>query len=397
VAGGSGSLLLRKGLVVAQVTLSFLLLFGAGLFVRSLGNLKSTNTGFRDMENLVVFQLSPALSGYDNARAVNFYRDVLENVRAIPGVRSAGMGSMALLAGDEWDSTMSVEGHKSKDGEDMQAFMNAVSPGYFDVLGTPVQEGRDFDRRDVHDESRVAIVNASFAKHFFGKANPIGRHIGWGDGPGTKLNIEIVGVVGDTLYEGPREGVHRQVFIPAWGNNGAVYYVRAGTGSQAVFGGVRQAVKRLDSSMPVFGLKTLEGQLDETLLTDRLIALLSAGFGILATLLAAIGLYGVLAFVVSRRTKELGLRMALGAQSGTVIWLVMRDVLLLLAVGLAIGVPAAIGLGRLVTTQLYGVNANNPVIAGATLVLLGAVAALAGFIPAWRASRIDPIRALHYE
>ena len=397
IAGHGGSLVLRKGLVVAQVALSFLLLFGAGLFVRSLGNLKSTKTGFGDMENLVTFQISPALSGYSEARASNFNRDLLDSIRAIPGVKSAGMGTVAVLAGDEWDSTMSVEGHHARDGEDMQAFMNAVSPGYFASMGTPLLEGRDFDRRDIHDESRVVIVNRSFATHFFGNRGAVGRHIGWGDGPGTKLDLEVVGVVGDSLYEGPREGVHRQVFIPVWGNNSAVFYVHSGIPTSSVFPLLRTSVKRLDSSMPVYGLKTLEGQLDETLLTDRLIALLSAGFGALATVLAAVGLYGVLAFVVSRRAKEIGLRMALGAQSGTVIWLVMRDVLLLLAIGLAIGVPAAIALGRLVGAQLYGITAGSPTIATVTLFMLAGVAGAAGFIPAWRASRIDPIRALHYE
>jgi len=397
IAGHGGSLLLRKGLVVLQVALSFLLLFGAGLFVRSLDNLKSTKTGFRDAENLITFQIAPALNGYDVDRAANLDRDLLDNLRATPGVNSAGMGSIAVLAGDEWDSTMSVEGHHARDGEDMQAFMNAVSPGYFSTMGTPLLEGRDFDARDVQIEAHAAIVNHAFATHFFGKRSPIGHHVGFGDGPGTKLDIEIVGVVGDSLYESPREGVHRQVFIPTYSNGSAVFYVHSAIPSVSLFPLMRAAVKRLDPSLPVYGLKTLGSQLDETLLTDRLIALLSAGFGVLATVLAAIGLYGVLAFVVNRRTKEIGLRMALGAQSGTVIWLVMRDVLLLLAIGLAIGVPAAIGLGRLVGTQLYGLSAGNPVIAAVTLLMLGAVAGAAGFIPAWRASRIDPIRALHYE
>ncbi len=397
IAGTSGSLALRKSLVVAQVALSFLLLFGAGLFVRSLDNLKSTKTGFRDLDNLVTFQVAPALSGYDNVHAVHFYREVLENVRAIPGVTAAGIGMVPLLSGDEWDSSMTVEGHQAKDGEDMQAYMNAISPGYFATMGIPVLEGRDFNAGDIKENAHVAIVNQSFARHFFGNRNAVGRHLGQGDGPGTKLDIEIVGVAGDSLYEGPREGVHRQAFVPAWGNNSAAFYVRTGIGSSAIYPLLRGAVKRVDSGMPVYGVKTLAAQLDETLLSDRLIALLSAGFGALATLLAAIGLYGVLAFVVGRRTKEMGLRMALGAQTASVIWLVMKDVLVLLVIGLGVGLPAAIALGRLVATQLYGVGAGNPEIAAATTLLLAAVAGAAGFIPAWRASRIDPIQALHYE
>jgi predicted permease len=397
IAGSGGSLFLRKGLVSAQVALSFLLLFGAGLFVRSLMNLKATDTGFRNPENLVTFQLSPAFNGYDAPRTVNFYSQLLDGIRAMPGVKSAALASVALLHGEEWDSSTSVEGHPAKDGEDMQAFMNALSPGYFDTMGVRLLAGRDFDRRDIHKDSRVAIVNESFARHFFENQSAVGRHIGRGLGPGTKTDIEIVGVVSDSLYEGPREGVRRQVFIPNWGNSSVAFYVRTALSPASAYSSIKSEVKRLDASMPVYELKTLGGQLDETLLTERLIALLSAGFGLLATLLAAIGLYGVMAFVVARRTKELGLRMALGAQPGSVIWLVMREVLMLLGIGLAIGVPAAIGLGRFVSAQLYGIKPGDPSIALASIAVLIAVAALAGFIPAQRASRIDPILALRYE
>jgi len=398
IAGSGGSLFLRKGLVAAQVALSFLLLFGAGLFVRSLQNLKSVDTGFRDLDNLITFQVSPALNGYDAPRTVHFYDELLTQIRSLPGVKSAGLASVPLLHGYEWDSQTMVEGYQSKDGEDMQAFMNAITPGYFQTMGTPIKEGRDFDRRDMKDDSKVAIVNEQFARHFFGNKSAVGRHLGrGGGGPGTKYETEIVGVVADALYEGPREGVHRQVFVPNWGNGGVAFYVRAGLGSRSAYASLRNEVKKLDASMPIYELMTLGGQLDETLLTERLIALLSAGFGLLATLLAALGLYGVMAFVVARRTKELGVRMALGAQASSVIWLVMRDVLLLLVLGLAVGIPAAIGLGRFVATQLYGIKANDPSIAGASMIVLIVVAALAGFIPARRASRIDPILALRYE
>jgi predicted permease len=395
IAGSSGSLFLRKGLVTAQVALSFLLLFGAGLFVRSLQNLKSVDTGFRDLDNLITFQVSPALSGYDAPRTVHFYDELLTQIRSVPGVKFAGLASVPLLHGWEWDSQTAVEGYQSKDGEDMQAFMNSISPGYFKTMGISLLEGRDFDQRDMKDNSKVAIVNEQFARHFFGSKSAVGRHVGRG-GP-NKFDTEIVGVVADALYEGPREGVRRQVFIPNWGNGGVAFYVRAGLGSRSAYASLRNEVKKLDASMPIYELKTLGGQLDETLLTERLIALLSAGFGMLATLLAALGLYGVMAFVVARRTKELGVRMALGAQASSVIWLVMRDVLLLLVLGLAVGIPAAIGLGRFVATQLYGIKANDPSIAGASMIVMIVVAALAGFIPARRASRIDPILALRYE
>jgi predicted permease len=397
IAGSGSSLYLRKGLISAQVALSFLLLFGAGLFVRSLQNLRTTDTGIRDMDNLVTFQLSPALGGYDTPRAMQMQKELLQNIRALPGVKSAGVAGVPVLHGWEWDSTTSVEGHQPKDGEDMQAFMNALSSGYFQTLGTPLLEGRDFDDRDFKEDSRVAIVNRKFAKHFFGERSAVGRHLGRGSGPGTKLDYQIIGVSADTLYEGPREGVRRQMFIPFWGKSAATYYVRTATASPAAYAALRGEVKKLDSSMPVYEMKTLESQLDETLLTERLVALLSAGFGALATLLAAIGLYGVMAFVVARRTKELGVRIALGAGRGSVIWLVMKEVLLLLVIGLAVGVPAAMGLGRYVASQLYGIHEGNPWVTGSAMVVLIGVSAAAGMIPAHRASRIDPMLALRFE
>jgi putative ABC transport system permease protein len=396
IAGSGGSLFLRKGLVTAQVALSFLLLFGAGLFVRSLQNLKTTDTGVV-LDNLVTFQLSPALSGYTDQRAVQFYQELLDRLRSAPGVKAAALAAVSILSGDEWDSYMSVEGHRPADGENMQAFMNALSPGYFATMQIPFLEGRDFKPMDVHDKANVAIVNRRFAEHFFKGTSAVGKHIGWGGGPDMKLSIEIIGVVADSLYEGPREGVRRQVFIPKWGRNSAAFYVRTSTASASAYSVIRSEVKQLDSSMPVYQMKTLEAQLDETLLTDRLIALLSAGFGLLATVLASIGLYGVMAFVVARRKKELGIRLALGAQPGMVIWMVMREVLLLLTIGLAVGIPAAMWLGQLVSSQLYGIQPHDPLIAGSTMLLLTIVSAAAGLIPAHRASRIDPILALRYE
>jgi predicted permease len=393
---GGGSLFLRKGLVSAQVALSFLLLFGAGLFVRSLQNLQGTDTGVA-LDNLVTFQLAPALNGYTPERTFSFYEELLDRLRSSPGVTSAGIAQVPILAGDEWDNSMAVEGYQAKDGENMQMFMNSLSPGYFQTMQIPFLEGRDFTRLDAKREWTVAIVNRKFAEQFFPGKSALGKRIGNGGGPNAKLTIEIVGVVENSLYEGPREGVRRQVFVPNWGNGAVAFYVRTRTASPAMFNVVRNEVKRLDSAMPVYELKTLEGQLDETLLSDRLVATLSAAFGFLATLLASVGLYGVMAFVVARRRKELGLRLALGAAPGGVLWLVMREVVVLLAIGLAIGVPAAIGSGRFVSAQLYGVQPNDPWMAIATITVLAAVSIAAGLIPARRASRIDPILALRYE
>jgi predicted permease len=295
---------------------------------------------------------------------------------------------------------MGVEGHQAKDGEDMQAFMNAVSPEYWKTMGVTLIEGRDFDARDFGTKTTVAIVNRKFAKHFFGDKSALGRHIGFGTGPRSRLDMEIIGVTEDTLYEGPREGVRRQAFLTMNQSDfpsSATFYVRGGTSPTALFSGLRQRVREIDAAMPIYELKTLEAQLDETLGTERLIATLSAAFGILATMLAALGLYGVMAFVVARRTKEIGLRMALGAPQGTVLWMVMREALLLLGIGLAVGIPAAYGLSRYVSAQLFGVKPTDIASAAIALVILALVAVLSGWLPARRASAIDPIQALRYE
>jgi len=401
VTNAGSSVRLRKSLVMGQVAVSFLLLAGAGLFVKSLNNLKDTNTGFRDIGNLVTFMIDPALSGHANPQVKQFHKRVLQKLQSTPGVKAVGYATVPLLHGGEWDSSMSVEGHRAKDGEDMQAFMNALSPGYFDAMGIPILAGRDFDARDEGPRPTVIIVNRKFAEHFFGSVqNAMGRHTGFGAAPDTKLDMEIIGVVENTLYEGPREGVHRQAFVADQQRafpSSAAFYVRTSLPSSTMFGTLQTIVKELDPSLPIFEMKTLEKQLDETLTTERLIAILSTAFGVLATLLAAIGLYGVMAFVVANRTKEIGLRMALGAQQASVAWLVMREVLGLLAVGLIVGVPGAYGLGRYVSTQLFNVPAADIWTAVSAITILSLVAATAGFVPARRATAVDPIKTLRYE
>jgi predicted permease len=278
--------------------------------------------------------------------------------------------------------------------------MNGLSNEYWKTMGVPLLEGRDFNDHDSGKKLTVAIVNRKFATHFFGEKSAVGRHIGFGQGPKSKLDMEIVGVTEDSLYEGPREGVHRQVFVPFSQSDypaGVAFYVRTSMDSRSMFAALRRKVQELDSTMPVYQMKTVEHQLDETLSTERMIATLSAAFGILATALAAIGLYGVMAFVVARRTRELGLRMALGAPRGVVVWMVMRETIVLVAAGLAIGVPTALLVSRYVSTQLFGVKPTDIGAAAAALGILAVVAAGAGFVPARRASTIDPIQALRYE
>jgi predicted permease len=409
VLGGSSQARFRKGLIVAQVTFSLLLLIGAGLFIRSLRNLKTLDPGFRT-ENLIAFSIDPTMNGYSPERTKLLYKHITESVAGIPGVTSAALSMVGLLEGNEWDSSITIEGYQAKPGENMSPHCNAVSPGYFGTMGIPLLLGRDFTLKDEHTAApepglnipnfRVAIANEKFVKHYFGDANPIGRHIGFGIDPGTKTPMEIVGVVKDAKYTSMRDEIPRQLFFPYLESNvggGMTGYVRTTAEPSQMFQAVRGAVRRLDANLPVYKLRTVDELMDQSLLTERLIAILSTVFGLLATVLAIVGLYGVMAYTVNRRTREIGIRMALGAVSSNVIWLVMKEVVMLIGVGVAIGLPAAWGLSRLVQTQLYGITPNDPVTLAIATLSLVVVACAAGYIPALRATQVDPVTALHYE
>ncbi len=398
VAGG-GQSSWRKLLVCAQVSLSLLLLIGAGLFIGTLQNLKKLSPGF-EVNSLLSFSVDPTLSGYDKDRAKLFYRQLAANLSALPGVRSAALCVVAPLNFDEWDSTVAVEGYAAKPGEDMSPYMNYISPGFFETLKIPIFEGRAFTDRDTRGAPKVAVVNEEFAKRYFGRQSPLGRHIGMGGDPGTKTDIEIVGVVRNTKYQTMREKTHKQLFIPYLQNDWATQmtaFVRTDLDSHYMFPALRSAVRKLDTNLPIYNMKTEERQMSDVLVVERLVATLSTAFGVLATVLAAIGLYGVMAFLVSRRTREIGVRMALGALTGDVLWLVMREVLIVAGLGILIGLPVALAATRLVASQLYGVSPSDPVtIVVATFGILF-IALLSGYLPARRAVRVDPLRALRYE
>ncbi|HEX6896146.1 MAG TPA: ABC transporter permease, partial [Bryobacteraceae bacterium] len=398
IAGGT-SVGVRKALVVAQVMLSLLLLIGAGLFIRSLTNLKDLDPGFQT-RNLLEFSFDPTKSDYTPERSLDFYRQVRDTLDAIPGVESSALAIMPVLGGGEWDNSMAVEGFTYTAATLPDPHMQFISPDYFKTMNIPILSGRDFRITDGRGAPEVCIVNEKFARKYFKDGRAVGRHVGMGGDPGTKLNIEIIGVVRDTKYESMRDEVPLEVYRPYHQMNfvlGMFAYVRTGRPPEQAFSSIRRVVNGLDPNLPVSDMKTLEKQQEDSLVTERLVAVLSTGFGILATLLAAIGVYGVMAYTVAQRTREIGVRMALGAVSGDVVWLVMKEVLLLAGIGVGIGLPAALALSRVAKSQLYGIQPNDAFNLVLATGAIAAVALLSGYIPARRATSVDPMRALRWE
>jgi predicted permease len=407
---GGGHHRLRKALVIAQVTLSLLLLIAAGLFVRSLSNLRNLGPGF-PVERLVGFEIDPSLNGYTPERMKVFYPQLLESLRSIPGVQSAGLASQRILEDNEWDSSMSVEGFTpDKPDDHAEPYMNQISPNYFATMGVPILAGRDFtpnDNREIKHSPdafgwvpTTVMINEKFAKKYFAGRNPIGLHIGFGTDPGTPTDMEIVGVVKDIKYTNLRDEIPPQAYLPYLGSRyigGMTIYVRTVADPNLLMPSIRSKVRDLDSNLPVYALRTTEVQINNSLSTERMIASLSAVFGFLATLLAVIGLYGVMAYAVAQRIREVGIRMALGAARGNVVWLVMREVLLLVSIGVTAGVAASLVLTRVVQSQLFGLTPHDPQTLVLAAVALAMVACAAGYVPAFRASRLDPMAALRYE
>jgi predicted permease len=398
VVGGT-SANIRKLLVVAQIALSLLLLIGAGLFIRSLRNLKDLDPGFRT-SNLVAFKVDPTRSGYNTERAKTFFLRLKETLESIPGVQSASIAVVPVMENDEWDQWVTIDGYSPKTGELPDPHMNFTSPDYFKTLDITLLAGRDFRVNDVLTSQKVCIVNEAFAKKYFGTTNAVGHRIGMGIDPGTPTDITIVGVSRSTKYENMREEIPLEVIRPIQQLDfatGITAYIRTQRNPDDVFNAVRQRVHEMDSNLPVYEMITLEHQLEDSLVTERLVATLSTGFGFLATLLASIGLYGVMAYSVSRRTREIGIRMALGAAQTDVLWMVMREVMVLLGIGLCIALPVSWALTQTVRSQLYGIEPSDPLTIFFSILAIATVAVLSGYLPARRATRIDPMLALRYE
>lgn len=405
---GRGNVRLRKILVASEVMLALLLLIGAGLFVKSLNNLRNLGPGF-PVERLVAFNLNPSLIGYKTERIKLFYQDLQRDLGHIPGVQSVGMASVRILKNNEWDNWMTIEGYTPKPGDRPYAFMNQISPGYFSAMSVPIIEGRDFtpqdDQQILHREPdnwvpTKIIVNESFAKRYLSGRNAIGKHVGFGIDPGTKLDMEIIGVIKDIKYMNVRDEVPVQAFVPYLGARnptGMTIFVRTTATPEAIYPQIRAKIRDMDANLPVTSLRAVEEDLNDTLVTERMTANLSGVFGGLATLLAMIGLYGVMAYSVSRRAREIGIRMALGALQGNVVGMVMKEVLILAGAGVVIGLPLTFGLSKLVRSQLFGVEPNDPLTMILATIGVLLVACAAGYVPALRASRIDPMVALRHD
>ena len=392
------SVRLRKALIVGQVALTAVLLTAAGLFTRSLLNLQNTNLGVRT-DHVVEFTIAPQLNRYSPQRALAFVEQLRRSIAATPGVSSVSAATIPILANDEWGSDVTIQGYTAREGEDMHVWRNEVGPNYFATLGTPLLAGREIRDSDIAGSPLVAVVNATFIRRYLQGRNPLGVHFRLGSGA-DKPEIQIVGVVKDSKHSDPRDTIHPFVYAPyaqdsTFGR--ATFYVRTSSEPAAMATTLRKIVQSFDSNLPVYDMKTLNQQVDETVFADRLLTSLSLCLGLLAAVLAAIGLYGVMAYVVARRTREIGIRMALGATRESIAGLILREVARMAVIGLAIGLAAALAADRLVASLLYGVQATDPLVFLAAVLLLGVVALLAGGLPARRAASVDPVVALRYE
>ena len=397
-SGARGAARFRWSLATGQIALSLALLIAAGLFTKSLMNISRVDLGL-NAEHLVTFRVSPGLSGYSPERTAQLFERIEDSLMAMPGATGVSNSLVALLAGDNWGNDVVIEGFQAGPDTDTNARYNEIGPGYFKTLGVPLLAGREFTRADAADQPKVAIVNEAFTRKFNLGRNSVGKHVGNRGGP---LDIEIVGIVRDAKYSAVKDAIPPLYFRPyAQGNtaeNGSItFFVRTALDPDKFLPNIVKLVSTIDPNLPVENLRTMPEQVRQNVFLDRTIGVLSAAFAGLATLLAAIGLYGVLAYTVSQRTREIGLRIALGATPGRVRGMVLRQVAIMTAVGGAIGLGAAIGIGRLAQSLLYELTGSDPVVLAVAAVVLTLVAIGAGLIPAYRASRIDPMRALRYE
>jgi predicted permease len=389
---------LSRPLVVAQVALSLLLLTGAGLFVQTLRNLRTLDLGFA-AEQIVQARVNPQVSGYKPEQLPELYRRLLERLNSAPGVRSASLAASGFRTGRSRTCCIAVEGYTHRADEDREIQILSVTPGYFQTLGLPLLAGRDFAPSEVSNNKpgefpKIAVINETMARRYFGQASPLGRRFGWGDKE-VKYDTEIIGVVRDANYGNLRDRTRPLIYFPDQGSS--LIVVRAAADATALLTTIRQAIQAVDKNLEITSIRTVPQLLEQALVQERLLAKLAGFFSLLALLLACIGLYGVMSYDVARRTHEIGIRMALGAQGGHVLRMVLRETLWLVASGLVIGLGAALATLKLIESLLFGLRPTDPLTLALATLLLLAVAALAGWLPARRAARVDPMLALRHE
>jgi predicted permease len=398
--GAFGGVRLRKAIVTVQIAFTLILITGGALFVRTLTGLMAKGPGFAT-SSLVSFGLDPSRNGYSRKEASQLIRRIHDEVRTSPSTQSSAVASFALLTGGSWNNAMTIQADQ-RITTDRDVNLNAVSPGFFATMGIQVVAGRDFNERDSRPAGeagqRSAIINESFARRYLAGRNPLGAHICEGAGPDAKPDVEVVGVVADFSYRGLREE-SEQAYFSIFESDGAGgnFYVKVRGTPEGAFPSIRTIVHRADPALPITYFRTLEEQVNRSLNTERMLAALSGGFGMLALLLSLVGLYGVMSFVVTQRTREIGIRLALGATRGSTIWLVLRDALVMITAGTAIALPCVAALGRLVESQLFGVKPTDPLAIAAATLLLTSAALCAALIPAYRGSTVNPIVALRFD
>ena len=399
VSSGERLFSLRSALIFVQVAFSLPLLIGAGLFLHSLRNLRGVDLGFTK-ENVFLATLNPSMNGYPQERIKSLYDDLLARVRALPGVHAASLTTSSVISGG-WDQErVKVEGYEPGPDENMSPNAAIVSPGYFQTLGIPFVEGRDFTDQDDASRPKVVIINETMSHYFFGNKDPLGKKIGTSDDPMQPPDMEIVGVVKDAKYVRLSEAPRRH-FYTAMAREQRLFdmtlQVRTTGDPEKIGSLVRAQVHELDANLPLYATTTLEIQIDDSLTQQRLLTWLSSMFALLATLLASLGLSGVVAFSVARRTREIGIRMALGAQSGDILRSVVSRMALLIALGMAMGLIGAYGLSRLLASMLFEVGSMDALSFAGACFFLGVFAAVAAYLPALRATRVDPVVALRSE
>jgi predicted permease len=386
----------RSGLATTQIALSMTLLVSAGLFTRSLANVSRVDLGLKT-EGLATFAVSPELSGYAPEQSRAFFERLEEELGALPGVTGVAGSMVPLVAGNNWGNSVSVEGFEAGPDTDTHSSFNQVGPGFFRTMAIPLLRGREFTRADALGAPKVAIVNEAFARKFNLGLDPVGRRMATGRG---ELDIEIVGLARDARYSEVKDAPPPQYFVPYRQDDkigSLTFYVRGALDPEALLAPVGAVVARLDSRLPIENLRTFETQVRENVFVDRLISTLCAAFAALATLLAAVGLYGVLAYTVAQRTREIGVRMALGADASRVRGMLLAQVGRMTLAGGVLGLIAALALGRAARALLYGVESHDPLVLTGAALALAAVALGAGLVPAQRAARVDPMTALRYE